>query len=74
MHSHILCDVNSGKNKYVLILVLMEDALALYIKMNSLRISKRVLILVLMEDALARYHASKGSFWLCKCLNPCFNG
>ena len=57
---------------YVLILVLMEDALAPGLK-GVYRLESMVLILVLMEDALARRKASrKSSGW--KCLNPCFNG
>ena len=41
------------KNR-VLILVLMEDALALFCFKSTNRNKRRVLILVLMEDALAR--------------------
>ena len=47
--------LKKGKEVTVLILVLMEDALA-QIYMMNLNIKLRVLILVLMEDALALFH------------------
>ena len=55
----------------VLILVLMEDALALYMKKNEF--IKLVLILVLMEDALAQLFIRQNQYNH-DSLNPCFNG
>ena len=57
----------------VLILVLMEDALAL-VDCDIEEVHKVcVLILVLMEDALAQRSYTKCRFQR-SCLNPCFNG
>ena len=57
---------------WVLILVLMEDALRVC---SRIRITQRyrVLILVLMEDALREYNLA-GLVFLSWCLNPCSNG
>ena len=52
MHSHHTETTTKRYEKAVLILVVMEDALALCRK-NVLLQVKRVLILVVMEDALA---------------------
>ena len=57
---------------YVLILVLMEDALVhneYFLKPENLC----VLILVLMEDALVLFK-SETVCWKMVSLNPCFNG
>ena len=72
MHSH-----NNAVNKrvcidFVLILVLMEDALAQIDEEKTGRITG-VLILVLMEDALAPGISNLGMTWTFS-LNPCFNG
>ena len=72
------CTRTSGSNrftytpKFVLILVLMEDALA---RVAVLRAEQQyhVLILVLMEDALALIKKG-GNTAKAVGLNPCFNG
>ena len=56
----------------VLILVLMEDALA-QLQSGSVSPLKVVLILVLMEDALAHLITFLNKKAM-KSLNPCFNG
>ena len=57
---------------FVLILVLMEDALAPFV-VASLASCQQVLILVLMEDALAPCLVAEISATIVG-LNPCFNG
>ena len=57
----------------VLILVLMEDALAQGTVIAPTLLPADVLILVLMEDALAPYAYDRSGDDL-PCLNPCFNG
>ena len=57
----------------VLILVLMEDALARFTRKAKRLGIVSVLILVLMEDALAHYTHSHVTSYHCG-LNPCFNG
>ena len=59
-------------NRYVLILVLMEDALVLGEDRLWMEDGPRVLILVLMEDALVLISDFEDD--LNECLNPCFNG
>ena len=54
MHSHKLVELMFGSWMLVLILVLMEDALALIKVIIKLVALLPVLILVLMEDALAQ--------------------
>ena len=58
--------------KVVLILVLMEDALRVKVRI-LVRQQKMVLILVLMEDAL-RETPSMGKLFPLNSLNPCSNG
>ena len=57
----------------VLILVVMDDALALILFMTDIKVSLNVLILVVMDDALAQ-----ATMWLKTRtswgLNPCCNG
>ena len=61
------------KVKRVLILVVMEDALARVCSTVRKVHESRVLILVVMEDALAL--PNQGSNWRKQdCLNPCCNG
>ena len=57
----------------VLILVLMEDALALKLGRKLTALGAKVLILVLMEDALALTKLLSGRICYIG-LNPCFNG
>ena len=64
---------NSYTLSFVLILVLMEDALVLSVFGAKIHVTILVLILVLMEDALVLLKSS----WKRKkivSLNPCFNG
>ena len=58
MHSHGIKKIGSKIQKPVLILVVMEDALA-QICVDGKDIDAVVLILVVMEDALALYKACK---------------
>ena len=72
MHSHRNFTADEISAVEVLILVVMEDALALLkraLKYGSLT----VLILVVMEDALARTRRCKKSR-VFSSLNPCCNG
>ena len=72
MHSH---SAEKGQGRYsggVLILVVMEDALALILKVYFQKMVK-VLILVVMEDALAPYRHQCTRNKLFR-LNPCCNG
>ena len=52
MHSHCCLQLNRLKPLVVLILVVMDDALALY-EISSKARKVQVLILVVMDDALA---------------------
>ena len=58
---------------WVLILVVMEDALA-RVSVSILTRCAAVLILVVMEDALALYYRISKSKKLLAGLNPCCNG
>ena len=70
--AHLLLEL-LGADIEVLILVLMEDALALCTHLTSMTTTQRVLILVLMEDALAHRDFSFMKKEITS-LNPCFNG
>ena len=72
MHSYLPEIILYNKTIYVLILVLMEDALVQNYD-TSLEYRGVVLILVLMEDALVQKKSGRRSKSR-KGLNPCFNG
>ena len=72
MHSHIGGKLKSRYGQQVvLILVVMEDALA-HVTDKDWDVSEKVLILVVMEDALAL--CFKSFNFRNKSLNPCCNG
>ena len=60
-------------NGLVLILVVMEDALAL-LHPSVRNIVPLVLILIVMEDALAPFFCIESNSFRKKSLNPCCNG
>ena len=72
MHSHEVTVEGFFKPESVLILVLMEDALAHSVCCHMVG-GGMVLILVLMEDALA-LALIVGAVFNAASLNPCFNG
>ena len=71
MHSHREKKQDSPEEEGVLILVVMDDALALKMKILKTN-STDVLILVVMDDALARTAVIIMTKMVC--LNPCCNG
>ena len=73
MHSHEVKTFEKAAIARILILVVMEDALALTTPVWNIEGLTGVLILVVMEDALAQDPKNrKGQRF--RCLNPCCNG